>query len=149
MQLAQIGILLCISVWLSACDGGVGSSNPQDIGVHIQTDNGWVMVGGYDYEGMMLGQYMGVSNLTPDQLPVAKKESRVYINKVPVDPSQIYLVANVDTKTWKGKVPDVPMRVRELGEGVYETNLSGLEPGIYNIYFKRGYSGRGHFIRLE
>ena len=156
-MIGKRALLVGLSFLLISCGNDRGDSPgasspdyPNEIGTFVQTENGWTRVKGYNYEGAFLGEYEGVRDLNVASLPSINGETRVYFNKVPMDPSQVYLGRNVNYgRNWKSKLDDLPLGVRPVGQDSYELTLPTLDPGVYNIYIKKGYSGLGHFVNVQ
>ncbi len=124
-------------------------SYPEEIGVFVETGTGWTRVASHQYEGMF-GTYPTAKRLSVDQLPVVQNSAKIFFSGVPMDPSQVYWVRNVNAgRDWKGPLDPMPLSLRAVGDRSYEGTIEGMSPGVKNIYLKRGFSGMGHFIIIR
>lgn len=121
-------------------------SYPEEIGVFVETPSGWARVPSHQYDG----SYSTARGLTIGQLPITKNSAKVYFNGIPMDPSQVYWVRNVQAEgSWKGPLDQTSMALRPVGPRSYEATIEGMNPGVKNIYLKRGFVGMAHFINIR
>lgn len=151
MKLINHSIVLIILTFICLSFVACGSSKPNEVGVFLKTQDGWMKLPSYDWDTWH-GGYKGTQALSRESLPVASKSTKILINKVPLDPSALYLGRNAGPRSggnWKTNLDSQPVTALCVNQGVYEISFEDIHEGVYGLVLKGVPSKyRAYFFRI-
>lgn len=129
---------------------------PNEIGVFADGPSGRTKLSFHDRDPY-IGGFAGTEYTGPAQYPTVSLGDIITLNKVPIDPSQVYWRTSMHTaelielqRRLVSSGESVPASVSEVEPGVYRVAVQGIPPGFHALDFKSGpYSSRGIILNVK
>lgn len=139
------------------------TSQPKEVGVFLKTKDGWSKLSPYDlirvpyytspgFADSYIYKAEGTQEISRNSFPSAKSSSTILINKVPLDPSSIFLGEKlrrlISEELGVSSIEQQPLTALFIEQGVYEISIKGLEVGLHALVVKGKSQWRTYFFNI-